>query len=41
VRALYDAAREPKTFELVEATHTDCAERSRFAVLHWLKANGF
>lgn len=41
VRQLFDAAREPKTFELVDATHTDCAERSRFVVVRWLKANGF
>ena len=25
----------------VDATHTDCAERSRFVVLRWLKASGF
>lgn len=41
VHALYEAAREPKTYELIEATHTDCAERARFVVLRWLKANGF
>lgn len=41
VRRLYDAAREPKTFELIDANHTDCAERSRFVVVKWLRARGF
>ena len=41
VRALYDAAGEPKEFELVEATHTDCADRAKFVVLRWLRARGF
>jgi len=41
VRALYDAAHEPKTFEIIDANHTDCAERSRFAVSRWLRARGF
>jgi pimeloyl-ACP methyl ester carboxylesterase len=41
VRRLFDAAHEPKTFELVDANHTDCAERSRFVVSRWLKARGF
>jgi len=41
VRALFDAAGEPKTFELVDATHTDCAERSKFVMLRWLRARGF
>jgi uncharacterized protein len=41
VRALFDAAGEPKNFELVDATHTDCAERSKFVVLRWLRARGF
>ena len=41
VQRLYDAAREPKTFELVDANHTDCAERSRFVVARWLRARGF
>ena len=41
VRALFDAAAEPKTFELIEATHTDCAERAKFVVLRWLRARGF
>jgi len=41
VRELFDAAKEPKTFELVEATHTDCAERAKFVVLRWLRARGF
>jgi putative redox protein len=41
VRRLFDAAHEPKTFELIDANHTDCAERSRFAVSRWLKARGF
>jgi uncharacterized protein len=41
VRQLYDEAREPKTYELIEATHTDCAERSRFVVTRWLRATGF
>ena len=39
VRELYDAAGEPKTFELVDATHTDCAERARFAIGKWLRFN--
>ncbi len=41
VRELFDAAKEPKTFELIEATHTDCAERAKFVVLRWLRARGF
>ena len=41
VRRLFDAALEPKTFELIDANHTDCAERSRFVVSRWLKARGF
>jgi alpha-beta hydrolase superfamily lysophospholipase len=41
VRALFDTAGEPKTFELIEATHTDCAERAKFVVLRWLRARGF
>jgi len=41
VRRLFDAASEPKTFELIEANHTDCAERSRFVVSRWLKARGY
>jgi alpha-beta hydrolase superfamily lysophospholipase len=40
-RLLFDAASEPKTFETIEGNHTDCAERSRFVVVRWLKANGF
>ena len=41
VRALFDAAGEPKDYELVDATHTDCAERAKFVVLRWLRARGF
>jgi uncharacterized protein len=41
VRQLFDAAAEPKTFELIDATHTDCAERAKFVVLRWLRARGF
>ncbi|HEY5094090.1 MAG TPA: alpha/beta fold hydrolase [Candidatus Eremiobacteraceae bacterium] len=41
VRRLFDAASEPKTFELIDANHTDCAERSRFVVSRWLKARGY
>jgi alpha-beta hydrolase superfamily lysophospholipase len=41
VRQLFDAAAEPKTYEVVDATHTDCAERARFAVVRWLRATGF
>jgi len=41
VRRLFEAAREPKTFEIVDANHTDCAERSRFVVSRWLRARGF
>lgn len=41
VRNLFDAANEPKTFEIVDANHTDCAERSRFVTSRWLKARGF
>ena len=40
-KALYDAAAEPKQFETVDATHTDCAERAKFVVLRWLRARGF
>lgn len=40
-RLLFDEASEPKTFELIEANHTDCAERSRFVVIRWLKTHGF
>jgi alpha-beta hydrolase superfamily lysophospholipase len=41
VKQLFDDAREPKTYELIEANHTDCAERSRFVVTRWLRAMGF
>jgi alpha-beta hydrolase superfamily lysophospholipase len=41
VRQLFEAAAEPKTYELVDATHTDCAERARFVVVRWLRATGF
>lgn len=41
VQRLFDAAREPKTFELIDATHTDCAERARFVVVKWLRERGF
>ena len=41
VRKLFDEAGEPKTYELIDANHTDCAERSRFVVLRWLRATGF
>lgn len=41
VKALYNAAGEPKTFEQIDATHTDCAERAKFAVVKWLRASGF
>jgi len=41
VRALYNAAGEPKDYELVDATHTDCADRAKFVVLRWLRARGF
>ena len=41
VRRLFDKAREPKTFEVIDANHTDCAERSRFVVVRWLRARGF
>jgi esterase/lipase len=41
VRALFDAAGEPKTYELVDANHTDCAERAKFVVMRWLRARGF
>lgn len=41
VRQLFEAAAEPKTYELIEATHTDAAERSRFVVVRWLRATGF
>lgn len=41
VQALFDMAREPKTFEVIDANHTDCAERSRFVVTRWLRARGF
>jgi len=41
VQALFDAASEPKTFEIIDANHTDCAERSRFVVIRFLRARGF
>jgi len=41
VRKLFDEAGEPKTYEEIEANHTDCAERARFVVLRWLRAAGF
>ncbi|MBV8223184.1 MAG: alpha/beta fold hydrolase [Candidatus Eremiobacteraeota bacterium] len=41
VKQLFDEAREPKTYELIEANHTDAAERSRFVVTRWLRAAGF
>lgn len=41
VRALFDEASEPKTYELIEANHTDCAERARFVVTKWLRGAGF
>lgn len=41
VRSLFDEALEPKTYELVDANHTDCAERARFAIVRWLRATGF
>ena len=41
VKRLFDEAREPKTFETIDANHTDCAERSRFVVTRWLRARGF
>jgi len=41
VRQLYDEARDPKTYESIEANHTDCAERARFVVTRWLQATGF
>ncbi|MBV8170649.1 MAG: alpha/beta fold hydrolase [Candidatus Eremiobacteraeota bacterium] len=40
-KQLFDEAGEPKTYELIEANHTDCAERARFVVTRWLKATGF
>ena len=41
VRTLFDAAGEPKTFEIVDANHTDCAERAKFVIIRWLRARGF
>jgi len=41
VRELFDAGGEPKEFVTVEATHTDCAERSKFVVVRWLRERGF
>lgn len=41
VRKLFDAAGEPKTYEVVDSNHTDCAERAKFVVLRWLQARGF
>jgi uncharacterized protein len=41
VRRLFEEAREPKTFEIIDANHTDCAERAKFVVTRWLKARGF
>ena len=41
VRQLFETAAEPKTYDLIDATHTDCVERSKFAVLRWLRTRGF
>jgi uncharacterized protein len=41
VRELFDMAREPKTFEIIDSNHTDCAEKARFVVARWLRARGF
>jgi pimeloyl-ACP methyl ester carboxylesterase len=41
VHRLFEHAREPKTYELIDANHTDCAERARFVVARWLRARGF
>lgn len=41
VRRLFDAAGEPKTFDVIDATHTDCAERAKFVIVRWLRARGF
>lgn len=41
VKRLYDAAREPKMYEVIDSNHTDCAERARFAIVRWLRARGF
>lgn len=41
VHALFDAAGDPKTYELVDATHTDCADRAKFVIVRWLRARGF
>lgn len=41
VKGLFDAAGEPKTFEIIDATHTDCVERSKFVVMRWLRERGF
>ena len=41
VHALFEAAGEPKIYELVDANHTDCAERAKFVVMRWLRARGF
>ena len=41
VRLLFYEAGEPKSYELIEANHTDSAERARFVVARWLRATGF
>ena len=41
VHQLFETAGEPKTYELIEANHTDCAERAKFVALRWLQARGF
>ncbi|HZV80463.1 MAG TPA: alpha/beta fold hydrolase [Candidatus Binatus sp.] len=40
-KQLFDEAGDPKTYELIEANHTDSAERARFVITRWLKATGF
>ena len=41
VKRLFDHALEPKTYEVIDANHTDCAERARFVVTRWLRSRGF
>jgi len=36
VKALFDLAREPKTFSVIESDHTNAGENARSEILQWL-----
>ncbi|MGH7683836.1 MAG: hypothetical protein ACREMT_05800, partial [Vulcanimicrobiaceae bacterium] len=38
VQSLYEAARQPKRFEVISGNHTYAGENARSAVLAWLNA---